>query len=98
MTNLIIQTDIAHEEFAASTMNLCDELRSPMRERGCQEFTTSYHCPVGLLNPKSPERHPEILPNGYWLYADADADIDINQLRTVLEAEVLAKSLHLTPG
>lgn len=69
-------------------MNICEELRCPFAlKNGCDRYTVSNVCPVAWIAPGMP--HPEIRANQYWLYATDNADIDINERRQTLEAEVL---------
>lgn len=70
-------------------MNICQTLRCPFEEsHSCTRYTTAYQCPVGL-NQNGPGRNPEIISNGHNLFCEDNADIDINQLREILDKEVL---------
>lgn len=63
-------------------MNVCSELRCPFAYKtGCSRFLVSGHCP---LNAAEHIRH-----NQYWLFADDNASVDINDLRMQLESEVI---------
>lgn len=70
-------------------ISICKELRCPFNDErnGCRRFTTSWQCPVGLI--ERGVRNPEIRPNEYWLHAEDDANIDINVLREKLRQQVI---------
>ncbi|MBC7824928.1 MAG: hypothetical protein H7126_13875 [Candidatus Parcubacteria bacterium] len=70
-------------------MNICSELRCPHAyKNGCDRFSVSNHCPVTYLCPG--ESNPDVRANQYWLFADDNAPVDINELRDRLQSQVLS--------
>ncbi len=59
-----------------------------MKNHGCTRYTSSFQCPVSF-NKNIPGYNREITPNEYRLLCKDNADININDLREILEKEVL---------
>lgn len=76
-------------------MDICETLKCPfLKNHSCTRYTSSFHCPVSF-NKNTSGYNPEITPNQYRLFCKNNADIDINELREILEKEVLYHSMSI---